>query len=82
VGELELSVVVDAERMEIDERLMERLKETCRFARGPRRCAEGVSVGRAGEELVWRVHGVRSEDCIRQPRAAVRRVGAVPSILK
>jgi hypothetical protein len=33
------------------------------------------------EALVWYVHGVRSVGCIRQPIAAVLRVGAVSSIL-
>jgi hypothetical protein len=66
--------------MEIFDGLIDRLKETWRFARGTRRFTEEVSVDRAVEELVWKVHGVSSVDCILQPRAAVRRVGAVPSI--
>lgn len=76
------SVVVEAEREEIDEGWRERLKETWRLARGTRRCEEGESEDRVdGGELVWKVHGVRSVGWIRQPRAAVRRLGAVHSIL-
>lgn len=73
---------MEAARVEIAEGLSERGSETWRFPRGTRRCvAEEESVDRTFvEELVWNVHGVRREDWIRQPIAAVRSVGAVYSI--
>lgn len=44
---------------------------------------EELSVDRTEDgEFVWKVHGIRSAGCERQPRAAVRRVEAVPSILR
>jgi len=60
------------------------LKVTLRFGRGTlRRGVAELSFIRIGEGdvAVEYVHGVRSDGCNRQPIAAVRRVGAVPSIL-
>jgi len=61
------------------------LKETCRFRSGTRRVVlvgEEESDDRRGVAgAVWNEVGVRRVGCIRQPIAAVRRVGAVHSIL-
>lgn len=81
---VEESEAVEAERTDIAEGLIERGKEICRFASGTRRCVtlEELSVDRvlpvAG---VCEWNGVRRVGCMRQPRAAVRRVGAVQSML-
>jgi hypothetical protein len=62
------------------------LKETCRFRRGTRRVVvvvvdEESELRRGVGCAVWNGLVVRSDGCIRQPIAAVRRVGAVHSIL-
>jgi len=54
-------------------------KATLRFVRGMRG-ALGVSVQRPEEDVVVYVHGVKRVGCIRQPIAAVRRVGAEHNI--
>lgn len=58
------------------------LKSTLRFGRGTRRLEfeDESCVGRRGED-VWYVLDVRRVGCILQPMAAVRKVGAVHSIL-
>lgn len=59
------------------------LKQTCRFRSGTRRLVgEEESEERRGVGgAVWNELVVRSVGCIRQPIAAVRRVGAVHSIV-
>jgi hypothetical protein len=60
------------------------LKVTPRLARGTRRLGweEESDVRRGVGEVVWYVQGDRRVGCRRQPIAAVRRVGAAPSMLK
>jgi len=64
---------------------VEGLNTTLRFAfvRGIRRLGwEEESVDRRGVgEVVWYAQGERRVGCRRQPIAAVRRVGAAPSML-
>lgn len=59
------------------------LKVTLRLARGTRRlgCEEESDVRRGFGDVVWYVQGVRRVGRRRQPIAAVRRVGAAPSML-
>lgn len=59
-------------------------KETLRLGRGTRRRGvDELSFVRRGEGelVVVYVQGARSDGCSRQPMAAVRRVGAEPSML-
>lgn len=59
------------------------LNDACRFGKDTRRrdAVDGRSCARSGGAVVWYVLVVSNPGCIRQPIAAVRRVGVMYSIL-